>query len=116
MRYTFSAWRLGVLLAHEDHALHAHQRRGGGGRHAVLAGAGLGDQAGFAHLFREQRLTEHVVDLVSAGVVQVLALEVDLRAAEVLCHLLRIVQARGTACVVVQAARVSSALKSGSFL
>ena len=64
----------GVLLAHEDDALHAHQRRGGGGRHAVLARAGLGDQARFAHLFREQRLTEHVVDLVRAGVVQVLAL------------------------------------------
>jgi hypothetical protein len=54
-------------------------RRGG---HAVLAGPGLGDHARLAHAPREQRLSEGVVDLVRAGVVQVLALEVDLRAAE----------------------------------
>ena len=52
--------------------------------------------------FRQQRLTEHVVDLMCAGVVQILAFEVDLRTAEVVCHVLRKVQARRTACVVVQ--------------
>ena len=96
---------LGVLHAHEHHALHAHESGGGRGRHTVLTGAGLRDQTGLAHLFRQQRLTEHVVDLVGAGVVQILTLEVDLRTAEVLCHMLRKVQARRTACVVRSAAR-----------
>ena len=36
---------------------------------SVLAGSGLGDQPGFSHFFRQQRLAEHVVDLVGAGVV-----------------------------------------------
>ena len=66
---------LHVDLAHVDDALEAEQRGGGGGGHAVLAGAGLGDDAALAHALGEQRLAEHVVDLVRAGVVQVLALE-----------------------------------------
>ena len=41
---------LHVLDAHVHHALQAHQGRGGGRRHAVLSGAGLGDEAGLAHL------------------------------------------------------------------
>ncbi|GAC1530794.1 MAG: hypothetical protein NVS2B4_09870 [Ramlibacter sp.] len=47
----------------------------------MLAGAGLGDNARFGHASRKHRLADDVVDLVRAGVVQVLALEVDLRAA-----------------------------------
>ena len=43
----------------------------------MLAGAGLGDDARLAHPLREQRLADRVVDLVRAGVVQVLALEPD---------------------------------------
>ena len=74
----------GVLLAHVDDALEAEQRRGGGGGDAVLAGAGLGDDPGLAHPLGQQRLAEHVVDLVRAGVVEVLALEQDPRAAGVL--------------------------------
>ena len=93
---------LGVLHAHEHHALHAHESGSGRGRYTVLTGAGFRDQTGLAHLFRQQCLTEHVVDLMGAGVVQILALEVDLCTAEVICHVLRKVQARRTACVVVQ--------------
>ena len=43
--------------------------------HAVLAGTGLGHQAGLAHAPGQQGLAQHVVDLVRAGVVEVLALE-----------------------------------------
>ena len=71
-----------VLAAHVDHALQAEARRHGGGGHAMLAGAGLGDDARLAHAPGEQRLADAVVDLVGAGVVEVFALEVDLRAAE----------------------------------
>ena len=64
----------GVLLAHEHDAFHAHQRRRGRGSHAVLTRTGLGDQAGLAHLLGQQRLSQHVVYLVRAGVVKVFAL------------------------------------------
>ena len=65
----------GVLLAHVDDALQAEQRGRGRGGHAVLAGAGLGDDPGLAHPLGQQRLAEDIVDLVRAGVGQVLALE-----------------------------------------
>ena len=92
----------GVLLAHEHHALHAHQGSGSGGGNAMLTGTGLGDEAGLAHLFGQQRLPENIVDLVRTGVIQVLTLEVDLCTAEVLGHLFCIVQAAGAACVLVE--------------
>ena len=66
-----------VLGAHVHHALQVQQRAGGGDADAVLAGAGLGDHAALAHPLGQQRLAERVVDLVRAGVQQVLALEVD---------------------------------------
>ena len=67
----------GVDLAHVDAALEAEHGAHGGGGHAVLAGAGLRDHASLAHPLDEQGLAERVVDLVRAGVVQVLALEED---------------------------------------
>jgi hypothetical protein len=48
----------------------------------VLAGTGLGDDAGLAHALGQHGLADGVVDLVRAGVVQVFALEQDLRAAD----------------------------------
>ena len=75
-----------VLGAHVDDAFEAEQRTGRRTRHAVLAGAGLGDDALLAHAHGEQRLTERVVDLVRAGVRQILALEQDPRAAAVLAQ------------------------------
>ena len=68
-----------VGLAHVDDALHVHQCADRRGRHAVLAGARLGDDPRFAHPPCEQDLSQCVVDLMRAGMVQVLALEVDFR-------------------------------------
>ncbi len=67
----------GVLLPHVDHAVQAEQRTGRGRGHAVLAGAGLGDHPGLAHPTGEQALAEHVVDLMGAGVGQILPFEQD---------------------------------------
>ena len=60
----------------------------------MLAGAGLGDDPPLAHALRQQRLAERVVELVRAGVVEVLALEVD-RASAALREAPREVQRRG---------------------
>ena len=45
----------------------------------MLPRARLGDEFLLAHLLGEERLTQAVVDLVRAGVVEVLALEINLR-------------------------------------
>ncbi len=94
---------LHVDLAHVHHALEAHEGGGGGGGHAVLAGAGLGEQAGLAHALGEQGLAQHVVDLVRAGVVEVLALEQDAHA-ELLGQAVALGERRGRPGVVAQQA------------
>ena len=66
-----------VLLAHVDGAVETEERARGGGGDSVLARACFGDDAAFAHAAREQRLTETIIDFVSAGVEQVFALDVD---------------------------------------
>ncbi len=66
---------LDVDRAHEDLALEAEERGRRRRGDAVLSGARLGDDALLAHPPREQRLAEHVVDLVRARVREVLALE-----------------------------------------
>ena len=66
-----------VLGAHVDDALLSEHRADGRGRDAMLAGAGLGDNALLAQAARQQPLGHGVVDLVGARVRQVLALEID---------------------------------------
>ena len=95
----------GILLAHKYNALHSHQGCRGSRRNSVLTRACLGDKPCLAHLFGEQRLSENVVDLVRAGVVEVLALQVYFRAAEVVCHLLRKVQTRRSAGILIKELR-----------
>src|SRR4029079_8061111 len=71
-------------------------------RHAVLTRSGLRDDALLAHALREQSLAETVVDLVSAGMIQVLALEINLRTAPGLRQTRREIQRRRPARVVVK--------------
>ena len=75
---------LDVRGAHVDHAGQAVAGRHGGRGHAMLTGARLGDDALLAHAPRQEDLAKAVVHLVGAGVVQLLALEIDLGAAEML--------------------------------
>src|SRR5690606_35786815 len=77
---------LDVGRAHVDHALQPQPGRHGGAGHAVLPGAGLGDDPRLAHAAGQQGLADRVVGLVRAGVVQVLALEEDPRAADFLAQ------------------------------
>ena len=66
-----------VDLSHIDAAFKPQQGGGRGGRNPMLTGTGLRDHPPFAHPPGQQRLPEHVVDLVGASVVEILALEVD---------------------------------------
>jgi hypothetical protein len=70
---------LHVDAPHVDFALEAEERGRRGGRDSVLAGSRFGDDSPLPHPARQQALTDRVVDLVGAGVRQVLALEVDSR-------------------------------------
>src|ERR1019366_9768032 len=69
-----------IDLAHINRARQPDARAGGGARDAVLAGTRLGDDAPGAESARQQRLTERVIDLVGAGVREILAREPDLGA------------------------------------
>src|SRR5215203_1404013 len=72
---------VGIFFAHVDDALLAVEGGDGGRGDAVLARAGLGDDALLAHPVGEENLAQGVVDLVRAGVREVLALEPDVGAA-----------------------------------
>ena len=91
-----------ILCAHVDDTLHAEARADRGAGYAVLSGSGLGDNAALAHAPGKQSLAKGIVDFVRAGVAQVFALEVDLRATDVLGKALGKGERRGTARVVAQ--------------
>src|SRR5437867_3303389 len=86
---------LDVLGAHVDLALETEERGRGGRGHAVLTGAGLRDEPALLHARGEEPLPQHVVDLVGAGVTEILALEIDARAADVLGKVTGEVERRG---------------------
>ena len=81
------AGHIGRLLfdVHRTHVDVALQPEVGGRRgkgHAVLAGAGFGDDFLLAHVFGQKRLAHAVVQLMGAGVVQVLPLDIQLYIAQ----------------------------------
>ena len=95
---------LHVHRAHVHRARQADARAGRGAGDAMLAGAGLGDDALRAEPLGEHRLAERVVDLVRAGVREILALEPHLRAPG-LRQLRRVRERRGPAHPALELAR-----------
>ena len=85
------ALALDVLAAHVHHALQAVAGADGGGGHAMLAGTGFGNHTWLAHALGQHGLADGVVDLVCAGVVEVFALEENLRATLFAAHALSVV-------------------------
>ena len=71
-----------IDCAHIDRAGQVEPRADRRRRNPVLPCPGFGDDPRLAHAAGEQDLSEAVVDLVRAGVVQLVALEVDFRAAQ----------------------------------
>ena len=68
-----------IFLSHVHRTFHPEKCGSGGGRHAVLTGSGLRNDFLLSHALCQKDLPDHVVDFVSAGVIQVLPLEIDLR-------------------------------------
>ena len=66
-----------VLAAHVDDAFETEPRADGRRRNPVLSRPGLRDDALLAEPSREHRLAERVVELVRAGVEEILALQVE---------------------------------------
>ena len=81
MRNTLGCLPLHVVAPMKIDARQAEARADGRRGHAVLARAGFRDDPGLAHAHREQDLADAIVDLVRAGVVELVALEPHLRAA-----------------------------------
>src|SRR5205823_14910385 len=86
-----------VDLAHVNHAFAAETRGDGRSGNAVLAGAGLSDDAAFAHSLREKNLAERVVDFVRAGMKQILALQINFRTAQFRSQAFRKIERRWAA-------------------
>src|SRR3990172_4090519 len=86
-----------IFRAHVDLAVQPAHCRRSRRRTAMLARARLGNHAGLAHAFGEKDLCERIVDLVRAGVAEVFALEIYLRAAQMVRESLCEIERRGTA-------------------
>jgi hypothetical protein len=69
-----------VFLAHVDDTFQTETRAHGCGRDSVLPCSRLRNDARLLHAARKQNLTNRIVDLVRAGVVEVFALEQHARA------------------------------------
>ena len=91
---------LRILLSHEYLALHAEQRRCRSRRDAVLSCSCLCDNSRLAHLFSKKNLPEHVVYLVRACVVEILTLQIYFCTAEILSHIVCIIEQRRSARIV----------------
>src|SRR5205814_9874207 len=85
-----------IDFARVDDALQSEERAGGGGGDAVLAGAGLRDDPLLAHSFRDERLTDGVVNLVRAGVIEIFAFEEQSKSAAQLREFFRFGERRRT--------------------
>ena len=85
---------LHIMGPHEDLALQSEVRGEGRRGNTVLSRTGLRDHPGLAHPLRQEALADDVVDLMGAGVVQVLPLEVHLGTPKVPGHPVGVVEHR----------------------
>ena len=52
----------------------------------MLSCPGLGDDFGLAHSLGQQSLSQHIIDFMSPGVVQLVTFQIQLRPAKMLCQ------------------------------
>jgi hypothetical protein len=90
------------MSSHIHDAFHAKTRCHGSCCHAVHARTGFGDDALLAHAPGQQSLAHGVVDLVCTGMVEVFALEVNLRPAESIGPVFGMINRAGTPYIVLE--------------
>ena len=86
---------LDVDESHVDFALKPEICGGGGEGDSVLTRAGFRDEFFLAEIFREQTFAHAMVELVGAGVVEILALEIDLAVADVAGEAVAVIDGSG---------------------
>ena len=82
---------LHIGSTHKDFTLHIHQGTDGGSCNTMLTSTGFCDDTGFTHLLCHQDLTDGIVNLVRTGMIQILALQIELTSI-LFAHSLRIVK------------------------
>ena len=92
---------LNVESAHIDSARHVHQRADRSRSHAVLTRSCFGYDALLAHASCQEDLTDGIVYLVCAGMVQVFSLQIEL-ATVLLAHASGVIERAGPAHIVAQ--------------
>ena len=68
-----------ILLAHIYCTFHIKKRSSCGCCHSMLSGSRLCDNLGLTHSLGKKYLTEHIINLMSSRVIQILSLEIYLR-------------------------------------
>ena len=106
---------LHIIRAHIDDTFQAEAGGNRRARHAVLTRAGFRNHARLAEADGQERLTDGIVNLVRAGVVQILALQPNLRAACLLRQAFGEIQRRRAADIISQL-RAELRPKSGVIL
>ena len=92
---------LNIESTHIDTTWHIHQRTDRGSSHTMLTCTCLGHNACLAHALGYQDLPDGIVDLVGTGMVEVLALQIELAAIS-LAHTLGKIKWRRTTHIVAQ--------------
>ena len=75
---------LDIDCAHVNNAFQPKARADRGCRNAMLARTGFRDDAGFAHAHSQQNLAHHIIDFMRAGMVELIPLQIDLGATQML--------------------------------
>ena len=89
-----------VFRAHIDNTRQTKARGNRCGSYTMLTSACLSDDAGLAHAPRQLDLSQAIIDLVAARMVQLVAFEIDLCAAAMLGKPLSKIERTWTACIV----------------
>ena len=84
-----------ILFTHKDFTFHIEQGAGCCCGNTMLAGTCFGNDLCLAHTFGKQCLAKHVIDLVCARMVQLIALEIELCTAEMGGHALGKIERAG---------------------
>ena len=93
---------LDIFFSHKYFAFHSHQSCSCGRCHTMLACSGLCNHTGLTHFLCQQHLSQHIVDFMSTGMVQIFTFQINLCSTQILCHFLCKIQSGRTTCIIVK--------------